>query len=128
MLYVVIALIGLQLLLTYAAARVEKDLRTTLARHERMLTQAGIKFGEHAKQLAALDKVAPVNLAAEVVSLSEQVSRLRATHQRFQGRFDKYVALEADEPRDDDLESDDPKWLALMRLQQGIGNGTPGGS
>jgi hypothetical protein len=105
------------------ARRVVKALADVVARHDRHFTQLGIKLGEHTKAIAALEKTAPVNLAAEVTSLAEQVSRLRATHQRFQGRFDKYIALEHDDSQRDDDAVDDPKWNALMALQRQQHNG-----
>lgn len=90
------------------------SLRGTASTFERRFVTIGIKLGE-------LTKASPVNLAAEVVSLGEAVARLRATHQRFQGRFDQYMGQER--AVDDQNESDDPKWLALMQLQKG--NGRP---
>jgi hypothetical protein len=113
----------------YSGSRAVRGLQATVARHERMLTQAAIKLGENKKEfeeawsvLRKLENLAPVNLAAEITSLSEQVARLRHTHQRFQGRFDKYVALERE--RDDEPdEPDDERWQALMSLQRQTPNG-----
>ena len=111
--------------LNYGAVRAVRTLRGQIGRHERMLTQASIKLGELRQDISTLQKVAPVNLAAEVVSLGEQVSRLRATHQRFQGRFDKYVALESPSENGDELPLvDDPKWHALMQLQRQSNGGS----
>lgn len=95
--------------------RTVKALTAAVARHERLFTQLGIKLGEHSKAVDALQKLAPVNLAAEITTLAGQVAAMRATHQRFQGRFDKYIALEG---KPDSDEPDDPKWRALMTLQQ----------
>src|SRR5262245_57548321 len=85
-------------------------------RFERRFTTVGIKLGE-------LTKASPVNLAAEVVSLSDAVARLRATHQRFQGRFDQYMGQQREEVENNFDGSDDPRWRALMRSQQQAGNG-----
>lgn len=91
------------------------SLRGTASTFERRFVNIGIKLGE-------LQKASPVNLAAEVVSLGEAVARLRATHQRFQGRFDQYVTQGAGA---DDDGPDDPAWRALMQLQQqGNGHGS----
>lgn len=90
------------------------SLRGQASTFERRFVNTAIKLGE-------LQKISPVNLAAEVASLAEAVARLRATHQRFQGRFDQYMGQERDGESD---EPDDPKWRALMALQnRGVGNG-----
>src|SRR5262245_29645342 len=84
-------------------------------RFERRFTTVGIKLGE-------LTKASPVNLAAEVVSLSDAVARLRATHQRFQGRFDQYMGQErAEEPQEDGM--DDPRFAALITAQRAANGG-----
>lgn len=103
--------------LIYAHRRQLSAMAGQLALCERRFTTFAIKLGE-------LQKASPVNLAAEVVSLGDAVARLRATHQRFQGRFDQYMGQARDE-RDDPDEPDDPKWRALMQLQHG--NGKPHG-
>lgn len=97
--------------LTLSLRKDVSSLRGTASTFERRFVNIGIKLGE-------LTKASPANLAAEVVSLGEAVARLRATHQRFQGRFDQYVSQGAGAQHDD--EPDDPKWRALMQLQ---GNG-----
>lgn len=89
------------------------SLRGTASAFERRFVNTAIKLGE-------LQKASPVNLAAEVVALGEAVARMRATHQRFQGRFDQYVTQQIDTDQD---VPDDPKWRALMQLQQGGPNG-----
>lgn len=91
------------------------SLRGMASTFERRFVNTAIKLGE-------LQKASPANLAAEVVSLGEAVARLKATHQRFQGRFDQYVTQQLDDSSSDN-QPDDPKWLALMQLQQGRANG-----
>jgi hypothetical protein len=86
------------------------------ALHERRFTNYAIKLGE-------LQKQSPTQLAAEVGALAEAVQRLRATQQRFQGRFDQYVGQHEPAVQGNGAESDDPKWLALMRAQQAAANG-----
>lgn len=99
--------------LIFSLRKDANSLLGTAATFERRFVNIGIKLGE-------LQKASPVNLAAEVVALSEAVARLRATHQRFQGRFDQYMGQEREQR--DEL-PDDPKWRALMSLQQGANNG-----
>lgn len=101
----------------YDLSKTVTSLLGQASRHERLFTQVGIKLGE-------LKKESPVALAAEVAALSEAVARLKATQQRFQGRFDQYMGQERAEALDgNDDGPDDPKWRALMQLQQR--NGRP---
>lgn len=90
------------------------SLRGTNSTFERRFVNTAIKLGE-------LTKASPASLAAEVAALDDAVSRLRATQQRFQGRFDQYMSQQHIDMRDD--QPDDPKWRALMTLQQQKGNG-----
>src|SRR5262245_2262851 len=46
------------------------------------------------QRLVNAEKNSSTSLAVEVASLSDAVSRLRQTHQRFQGRFDMHAAKE----------------------------------
>jgi hypothetical protein len=69
-----------------------------------------------AERLKNVEKQSPTTLAAEVAELSEAVARLKATHQRFQGRFDQFVTQQLDTGDVGDA-VDDPKWNALMRAQ-----------
>lgn len=102
-------------LLTYFLRQQAKSTAGQCARFESRFVTVGIKLGE-------LQKASPVNLAAEVAALSEAVARLRATHQRFQGRFDQYMGQEREQRADD--EPADEKWQALMQLQR-QSNGRP---
>lgn len=46
-------------------------------------------------RLDSVEKQSPTELAVQVVELRDAVARLAKTQQRFQGRFDQYMAPEA---------------------------------
>lgn len=68
----------------------------TMQQSQRALAQ---KLVQLQNAVSECRRAAPTSLAAEVAALAEAVARLRATHQRFAGRFDQHVSAErASEP------------------------------
>lgn len=68
--------------------------------------------------LADVKRTAPTTLAAEVADLREAVERLRATHQRFQGRFDSERQRSMIDGGNGHVLTGDEEADALIALQQ----------
>lgn len=98
-------------------------LTRALASHELSTSQ---RFNSYATtlravttKLSALTLKAPESLAAEVADLREAVSRLRATHQRFAGRFDAQRPGKVfDGATGEPVDTDDDEIAAMVGLQQ----------
>jgi len=78
--------------------------------------------------ISDVKRTAPISLAAEVAGLTEAVARLRATHQRFAGRFDAAMS-KRQQPMTFDGSTgepiDDDELAAELALQRAP-NGAPG--
>lgn len=73
------------------------------------------------RQLRELEKKSPVNLAAEVATLADAVARVAATHRRFAGRFDMYVAKQEDEAKQTDDAAETPEQVReRLRIEHGL--------
>lgn len=79
----------------------------TCTGYNRLLAQLSAK-------LNALQLKAPEALAAQVADLAEAVARLRATHQRFAGRFDATRGRVFDGATGEPLPDDDDDEIAAM--------------
>jgi len=95
----------------------------------RSLNGQSVRLEKLEKLAGELKSTAPISLAAEVAGLTEAVARLKATHQRFAGRFDAYVHHEKRQPQIFDGETgaviDDEDLAAELALQRAP-NGAPG--
>ncbi len=89
----------------------EQSLRSHAAHIERAKQQLSVR-------LAELDRRSPAKDAAEVVALREAVESLKATQQRFAGKFYKQLQLdEATSSASSPLNGLDPELAAELALQ-----------